>query len=178
MRETWVWPLGWEDPLEKEMATHSRTLAWKILWMEEPGRLQFMRSQRVGHNWPWLHIPFLSSIFAWENPMDTGVWWAIVHGVAKSRTQVSMQAVQPAQWCRLHVILGLSESTPSDGRPLVHPPRSFQAGILPWVSIAEDPSGDSSSFLPVSCPRTQGSFRSGQNYPLPASGFFSSRHST
>ena len=40
MQETWVWSLGREDPLEKEMATHSRTLAWKIPWMEEPGRLQ------------------------------------------------------------------------------------------------------------------------------------------
>ena len=39
MRETWVQSLGREDPLEKEMATHSSTLAWKILWMEEPGRL-------------------------------------------------------------------------------------------------------------------------------------------
>ena len=43
--------LGWNDPLEKEMATHSRTLAWKIPWMEEPGRLQSMGSQRVGHDW-------------------------------------------------------------------------------------------------------------------------------
>ena len=49
--ETWVWSLGWEDPLEKEMATHSSTLAWKIPWTEEPGRLQSMGSQRVGHNW-------------------------------------------------------------------------------------------------------------------------------
>ena len=39
MWETWVRSLGWEDPLEKEMATHSSTLAWKIPWMEEPGRL-------------------------------------------------------------------------------------------------------------------------------------------
>ena len=42
--------LGWEDPLEKEMATHSSTLAWKIPWMEECGRLQSMGSQRVGHD--------------------------------------------------------------------------------------------------------------------------------
>ena len=40
MRDTWVQSLGWEDPLEKEMATHSSTVAWKIPWMEEPGRLQ------------------------------------------------------------------------------------------------------------------------------------------
>ena len=46
--ETWVQSLGWEDPLEKEMATHSGILAWKIPWKEEPGRLQSMGSQRVG----------------------------------------------------------------------------------------------------------------------------------
>ena len=51
MWETQVWSLGWEDPLEKEMATHSSTVAWKIPWMEEPGRLQFMGLQRVGHDW-------------------------------------------------------------------------------------------------------------------------------
>ena len=50
MQETWVQSLGQEDPLEKEMATHSSTLAWKIPWMEEPGRLQSMGSLRVGHD--------------------------------------------------------------------------------------------------------------------------------
>ena len=50
MQETWVRSLGPEDPLEKEMATHSSTLAWRIPWMEEPGRLQSMGSQRVGHD--------------------------------------------------------------------------------------------------------------------------------
>ena len=48
MQETWVRSLGREDPLEKEMATHSSTLAWKVPWTEEPGRLQSMGSQRVG----------------------------------------------------------------------------------------------------------------------------------
>ena len=51
MRETWVRSLDWEDPLEKEMAIHSSTIAWKIPWTEEPGRLQSMGSQRVGHDW-------------------------------------------------------------------------------------------------------------------------------
>ena len=51
MRETRVQSLGWEDPLEKKMATHSSTIAWKIPWTEEPGRLQSMVSQRVGHDW-------------------------------------------------------------------------------------------------------------------------------
>ena len=50
MQETWVQSLGWEDPLEKEMATHSSTLAWKIPWTEEPGRLQSMGSLGVGHD--------------------------------------------------------------------------------------------------------------------------------
>ena len=50
MRETQVQSLGQEDPLEKDMAPHSSTLAWKIPWMEEPGRLQSMGSQRVRHD--------------------------------------------------------------------------------------------------------------------------------
>ena len=49
--ETWVWPRVWEDPLEKEMATHSSILAWKIPWTEELGGLQSMESLRVGHDW-------------------------------------------------------------------------------------------------------------------------------
>ena len=50
MQETWVQSLGWEDPLEKEMATHSSILAWRISWTEEPGRLQYTGSQRVRHD--------------------------------------------------------------------------------------------------------------------------------
>ena len=51
MQETWVPSLGREDPLEKEMAIYSSTIAWKIPWTEEPGRLQSMGSQRVRHDW-------------------------------------------------------------------------------------------------------------------------------
>ena len=50
MQETWVRSLGWKDPLEKGMATHSSTLTWRILWTEEPGGLQSMGFQRVGHD--------------------------------------------------------------------------------------------------------------------------------
>ena len=50
MREIWVQSLGWEDPLEKEMATHSSILAWRIPWTEEPGGLHSMGLQRVGHD--------------------------------------------------------------------------------------------------------------------------------
>ena len=51
MQETWVWSLGWEDPLEKETASHPSILAWRIPWTKEPGGLQSMGSQRVGHDW-------------------------------------------------------------------------------------------------------------------------------
>ena len=50
VQETWVRSLGWEDLLEKEMATHSSILAWRISWTEEPGGLQSMGLQRVGHD--------------------------------------------------------------------------------------------------------------------------------
>ena len=53
MWETWVSSLGWEDPLQKEMATHSSFIAWRLSWTEEPGSLQSMGSQRVGHEAKW-----------------------------------------------------------------------------------------------------------------------------
>ena len=55
MHEIQVRSLGWEDPLEKEMATHSNILAWKIPWIEETGRLQPKGSERVRHDWAWMH---------------------------------------------------------------------------------------------------------------------------
>ena len=55
MQKTWVQSLGQEDLLEKEMATHSNILAWEIPWTEEPGGLQSMKMQRVGHDWVTEH---------------------------------------------------------------------------------------------------------------------------
>ena len=69
MWEIQIRSLGWEDPLEKEMATHSSTLVWKISWTEERWRLQSMGSQRVGHDWAsslslsFIHISSLFSFF-------------------------------------------------------------------------------------------------------------------
>ena len=62
MQDIWVWSLGGEDPLEKEMATHSSILAWRIPQMEEPAGLQSMGSQRVRHNWVTsltFHLPWV-----------------------------------------------------------------------------------------------------------------------
>ena len=67
MQETRVRSLGWEDPLEKAMATHSSTLAWRIPWREEPGRLQ-SGSQRVGHNWATL-LTYLLTMYGLEIPL-------------------------------------------------------------------------------------------------------------
>ena len=73
MRETWVWFLGQEDPLKKEMAIHSSTLAWKIPWTEEPDRLQSMGLQRVGHDWAISLFTFLSHLecqFLFSHPVE------------------------------------------------------------------------------------------------------------
>ena len=84
--------------LEKTMATHSSTLAWRIPRKEEPGRLQSMGSLRVGHNWATSLPLSLSCIgegngnplqcSSLENPRDRGAWWAAVCGVAQSRTRL------------------------------------------------------------------------------------------
>ena len=86
MQETWVQSLGWEDPLEKEMATHSSILAWRIPWTEEPGGLQSIRSQRVLHDTDLMDVS-LGDLR--ELVMDRGAWRAVIHGVAKSRTRLS-----------------------------------------------------------------------------------------
>ena len=84
--------------LEKAMAPHSSTLAWKIPWMEKPGVLQSMASWRVGHDWAtslslftFMHWrrkgnPLQHSCL--ENPRDRGAWWAAVYGVTQSWTRL------------------------------------------------------------------------------------------
>ena len=69
IQETWVQSLGWEDPLEKGMATHSSILAWRILWTEEPDRLQSVYS-------------------CLENPTDGAAWWAAISGVPQNQTRL------------------------------------------------------------------------------------------
>ena len=108
MRETQVRSLGWEDPLEKEMATHSSILAWRIPWTEEPGRLQSTGLQRVRHDWATsLHfIPgslekqessrktFISALLTMPKPLT--VW--ITTNCGKFWKIWAYQTTWPASW--------------------------------------------------------------------------------
>ena len=66
-QEIWVRSLGWEDPWEEEMATHSSILAWRIPWTEEPGGLQFMGLQKVRQNWETKHLRVVKEKIQTEN---------------------------------------------------------------------------------------------------------------
>ena len=83
MQETQVRSLGWEDSLEKEMETHSSILAWKIPWIEEPGRLQYMESQRVRQDWATsLH---LTSFCEWSVTSNVNFVWHVEKNKCKKQ---------------------------------------------------------------------------------------------
>ena len=83
------------------MATHSSTLAWKIPWTEEPGRLQSMGLLRVGHDFPFtFHFHALekemathSSVLAWSIPGTAEPWWASIYGVARGQTRLKRLSI-------------------------------------------------------------------------------------
>ena len=115
-------------PLEKAMATYSSTLAWKIPWTEEPGRLQSMGLLRVRHNWATSLVTFHfhalekamathSSVLAWRIPRDGKAWWAAVYGVTQSRTQLkrlssSSSSSSSSRWPRSTFLLMATNSRP------------------------------------------------------------------
>ena len=121
------------------MAPHSSTLAWKIPWMEEPGRLQSMGSLRVGH---WATSPSLFTFMHWRRKWQPalvflpgesqgwGAWWAAIYGVAQSRTRLKwLSSSMSFQLC-------LTLCDPVDCSPLgssVH--GIFQARIPEWVAL-------------------------------------------
>ena len=94
---------------EKAMALHSSALAWRIPWMEEPGRLQSMGSRRVGHDWATSFSFSLSRIgegngnplqcSCLENPRDGGAWWTAVYGVTQSRTRLKQLSSSISSCC-------------------------------------------------------------------------------
>ena len=153
------------DSLQKAMAPHSRTLAWKIPWTEEPGRLQSMGSRRVGDNW----ATSLSCIgegngnplqcSCLENPRDRGAWWAAVYGVAQSRTRLkrlssSSSRLQPTRilcpWnspgknTRVDSHTLYAGELPDPGSELKSP--ALQAHSLPSESPGKPSKGSSDTF--------------------------------
>ena len=71
MQETWIWSLGWEDLLEKEMTSHSSILAWTISWTEESGEIQSLGLQRVRQDWAITHVKHTDS---WTPPKKHWIW--------------------------------------------------------------------------------------------------------
>ena len=122
MRETLVRSLGREDPLEKETATHSSTLAWRIPWRKEPGRLPSMGSQRVYHNWATsLHYPYRCvqkyTVYQW----CTTIIQQLMHAAAPAKSLQSCPTLcDPV------------DSSPRDSVV----PEILQVRMLEWVAIS------------------------------------------
>ena len=118
--------------LEKEIATHSSTLAWKIPWTEEPGRLKSMESLRVGHDWAtslslftfmrWRSKWQPTPVFLPGESQEWGAWWAAVCGVTQSRTQLKQLSSSSSSW-RWKVV-----------RIWMHC-RSRTKRVCPWVDV-------------------------------------------
>ena len=87
-QEMWVRPLGWEDPLEEEIATHSRMLTWEIPWTEEPSRLQSIGLQGVRHNWAHTHTHTHTQSLAYYH-----LWWL----ASSADTSYPTEVVGPSQ---------------------------------------------------------------------------------
>ena len=115
--------------LEKAMAPHSSTLAWKIPWTEEPGRLQSMGSLRVRHDWAASlsctgegnDNPLQCSCL--ENPRDGGAWWAAVYGVAQSRTQLKrLSSSSSREYWKVVKLTPVTTANQLQIRPACHSP--------------------------------------------------------
>ena len=171
MWETWVRSLGQEDPLEKEMATHSSTLAWKIPWMGEPGRLQSMGSQRVGHDWATsLHFNYFQKTLDIHNlkriiqfkqvPFENvEVWFTSVSSVQSLSGRNWTNLLQPhgLQHARLPCpsptprvyskLMSIKSGMPSNYLTLCHP-LLLPPSIFPSISVFSD-----ESVLPIRWPK-------------------------
>ena len=96
VQEIWFQSLSHEDPLEKEMATHSNILAWRILWSEEPGGLQSLGSQRVRHNWATNTFTLLKKMYRWK----IITWKYAPHHMLSGKCKLKQQCVE----IPLHII--------------------------------------------------------------------------
>ena len=121
VQETWVWSLGWEDPLEKEMATHSSILVWKISWTEELGGLQSMGSQRVRHDWvinTYLLYLLLCNEYVWRA--------SLVVQMVKNLPAVQETQVRKIPWRREQL------PTPVFLPGEFHGQKSLEGSYSPW----------------------------------------------
>ena len=162
MRETRVRSLGWEDALEKEMATHSSTLAWKIPWTEEPGRLQSMGSQGVGHDWTTsLSLSLVGSaacqcrghgLLIREDPMCCGLTkpmhhncWACALEPGSPRACAPQQE-KPPQYCKV-ISLQLNKF-------ILKKKACFQCQKKEWEAQAPKLESNLRSLLPEKSPQS------------------------
>ena len=133
MQETQICSLGEEDPLEKEMATHSSTLAWRIPWTEEPGRLQSMRSQRARRNWVTKHMHTQSNNMITRIDYENGKELKILLTLNRPFLPIPHFAAAAAKSLQSCPTL----CDPIDGSPPGSPtPGILQARTLEWVAIS------------------------------------------
>ena len=131
--------------LEKAMAPRSSTLAWKIPWMEEPGRLQSMGSLRVGHDWV-TSLPRIGGgngnplqRSCLENPRDGRAWWAAVYGVAQSRTRLKRLSSSSSSKASTLSTEGTLETTQERTHRMLRKP-SAKNHCVPWREHSWDKS--------------------------------------
>ena len=138
--------------LEKAMAPHSSTLAWKIPWTEEPGGLQSMGSLQVGHDWMtslslftfmhWKRKWQLTPEFLPGESQGRGAWWAAVYGVAQSRTRLKRLSSSSSKHCCCCLVTKSCTTLLCDPMDLKNSPWGSsvhgisQARILEWVAIS------------------------------------------
>ena len=124
IQESWVWYLGWEDPLEKEMADYSCSLAWRIPWTEKPGGLQSMGLQRAGHDLATEHTCGLNGIFSSYGPTAfvhfvIAMWHVAIHYLRWLFLWLHDTLVRKVSWLIPHSFLFEDLRRPS---PLAHLP--------------------------------------------------------
>ena len=137
-QETRVLSLGWEDPLEEEMATHSSIVAWKISWREEPGCLQSMGSQRVRHAWT---CPHRTAVLSWSCTEQQELWIINVYqslGFFWERIGVFLKGeiLEMNQISHTLPLLGLCPEELA-GRKKLHSLREIFY-VLNWISLGCD----------------------------------------
>ena len=123
----WVQYLGWKDPPEEEMATHPSILAWKILWMEEPGRLHSIGSQRVGHDWAHTHTVFITFL--------SSFWYLALIPIFKPKWIFSSFCNSIYRFIALIAWIGLLESIFFTMQVHSFSSQKVQSFAFPWIWI-------------------------------------------